>query len=146
MNFLQFYQPPARANLHHDKRPTTSSLRAPPPRWEGQDSATPIASQVSSRVLHIFRSDPIQDLTGPLQKDSFDSFRTPVLGLNDNIADRKIASMPSSHVVTSWDDMIPLSYQSDSDRLHRPRFRYPPGIICKNGILGESVEGKTVCE
>ena len=146
MDALQFYRPPAKAGLHSDERPTTSSLRVPAPRWEGKDSAALGASRDSSGVLH--NPDLIQplNLTGPLQKDSLDSFRAPGLGLNDSKADRKTANMPSERVNTSWDDMVPLSCQSAGDRLHRPRFRYPPGATCQIGALGKPTAGKTACE
>ena len=146
MDALQFYQPPPKAGLHSDERPTTSSLRVPAPCWEGKDPAALGGSQDSGRVLH--NPDLIQprNLTGPLQKDSLDSFRATGLGLNDTKADRKITSMLSERNNTSWDDMIPLSCQGASDRLHRPRFRYPPGTTCKTGVLGKPTAGKTACE
>ena len=125
MNSLQFYQPPAKAGVRSDEWPTTSCLRVPTPRWEGKDSAALGGSQDSSRVL--YNPDPIQPqiLTGPLQKDSLDSFRTPGLSLNGAKANRKIASMPSERDNTSWDNMIPLSCQSASDRLHSPPLPLP---------------------
>ena len=86
-----------------------------------------------------------QNGTGPLQ-DSLDSFRVPEIGLNGTKADREMASMPSKHAVTSWDDIIPLSYQKARDRPHRPHFRHPPGIICETGVLGKPTAGETTCE
>ena len=133
MDALQFYRPSAKAGLHSDERPTTSSLRVPAPRWEGKDFAALGASQDSSGVLHNPGLIQPQNQTGPTQKDSFDSFRAPGLGLNDSKAVRKTANMPSERVNTSWDDMIPFSCQSAGDRLYRPRFRYPLGATCKTG-------------
>lgn len=144
MDALQLYRPPAKAGLHSDERPTTSNLRVPARRWEGKDSAALGASQDSSGVLHNPNLIKPQNLTGPLQKDSLDSFRAPGLGLNDSKADKKTANIPSERVNTNWDDMIPLSCQSVGDRLHR--FRYPPGATCKAGALGKPTAGKTVCE
>ena len=66
--------------------------------------------------------------------------------LNGSKADRELASIPNDRVVTSWDDMIPLSCQRASDRPHRPHFRHPPGIICKTGVLGKPTAGQTTCE
>ncbi|KAL8672741.1 MAG: hypothetical protein Q9168_002812, partial [Polycauliona sp. 1 TL-2023] len=78
-------------------------------------------------------------------KDSLDSFRAPEMGLNGTKADKEIASMPSKDAA-SWDDMIPLSCQKASDRPYRPRFRRPPGIIYKTGVLGKPTAGGTTCE
>ena len=109
----------------------------------GEDPAALGASQGSSRVLHNPDLIQPQNLTGRLQKDSLDSFRTPGLGLSDSKAERKTASMPSERVVASWDDMIPLSCRSAGDGPHRPRFRHPPGTFCKTG---KPTAGKTACE
>ena len=146
MNALQFYQPPAKAGLHNHEQPTTSSLRVPPPRWEGKDTAALGASQDLSRVLHNPDLIQPQNLAGPSQKDPLDSFQAPGLGLNNSKVDQKIGNMSSDHIVTNWDNMIPLSCQSASDRPHRPCFHYPPGTICKPDVLGKPTAGKTACE
>ena len=112
MDDIQFYQPPVKAGLRSDERPTTSGLRVPAPR-----GGTALgASQDLSRVLHNLDLFQSQKLNGPLQKDSF----------------------------TSWDDVIPLSCQSDGP--HRPRFHYPPGTICNTGVLGKHIAGKFACK
>ena len=146
MDSLQFYVPPAKPGVRSNGRSTTSSLRIPSPRWEGQDSVALGASPKPSGVPYNPNVAQSQNGTGPLQKDSLDSFRAPEMSLNGTMADNEIASMPSKDAVASWDDMIPLSCQKASDRPHRPRFRHPPGIICKTGVLGKPTAGKTTCE
>ena len=143
MESIQFYQPPTKAGVRSDGRPTPSNLRVTSPHREGKTPVALEASQESNRVLHNPDLIQSQNVTGPLQKDFLDSFRAPGLSLNDTKANREIANMPSERDNTSWDDMIPLSCQRASDRPHRPRFRYPPGTICKSGVLGKPTAGKT---
>ena len=145
MDSLQFYKPPAKPGVRSNGRFTTSILRIPSPRWEGIDSIALRASQKPSGAPYNPNLIQSQNGTGPLQKDSLDSFRAPEMGLNGT-ADKGIASIPSEHAVTNWDDMIPLSCQKASDRPHRPHFRPPPGIICETGVLGKPTAGETTCE
>ena len=146
MDSLRFYEPPAKPGVRSNRRSTTSNLRIPSPRWEGKDSVALGASQKPSGVPYDPNLIQSQNGTGPLQKDSLNSFRVPKIALNGTKADREMASMPSEHAVTSWDDMIPLSCQKASDRPHRPHFRHLPGIICETGVLGKPTAGETTCE
>ncbi|KAL8740110.1 MAG: hypothetical protein Q9190_007154, partial [Brigantiaea leucoxantha] len=88
---------------------TTSNIRIPPPRWEGKDSMALGTSQKLSGVPYNPNLTQSQNGTRPLQKDSFDSFGAPKLGLKGTNADEEITSLPSEHAVTSWDNMILLS-------------------------------------
>ena len=146
MDTLQFYQPPAKPGVRSNGRSTTSNLRIPSPCWEGKDSVALGASPKPSGVPYNPNLTQSQNGTGPLQKDSLDSFRAPEMSLNGTKADKEVASMPSKDAVASWDDMIPFSCQKASDRPHHPRFRHPPGIICKTGVLSKSTAGGTTCE
>ena len=146
MDALQFYEPPAKPGVRSNGRSTTSNLLIPSPRWEGKDSVALGASQKPSGVPYNPSLTQSQNKTGPLQKNSRNSFQTPEMGLNSTKADKEIASMPSKDAVASWDDMIPLSCQKASDRLYHPHFRYPPGIIYKTGVLGKPTAGETTCE
>lgn len=65
----------------------------------------PIRSNLKLWVLHC--------------SDSLDLFRALGLDLNNTDVGRRIVSMPSARDNTSWDDMIPLLYQSTSHRLRR---------------------------
>ncbi|KAL8696508.1 MAG: hypothetical protein Q9201_007626 [Fulgogasparrea decipioides] len=146
MDSLQFYEPPAKPGVRSNGRSTISNLRIPSPRWEGKDSVALGASQKPSGVPYNPNLTQSQNGTGPLQKDSLDSFRVPEMGLNGTKATKEIASMPSEDAVASWDDMIPLSCQKASDRPHRPPFYHPPGIICKTGVLNKPTAGAPTCE
>lgn len=143
---LQFYEPLAKPSVRSNGRSTTSILRIPSPRWEGKDSIALGASHKLSGVRYNSNLTQFQNGTGPLQKDSLDSFRASEISLNGTKADKEIANMLSKDAVASWDDMIPLSYQEASDRPHRPRFCHPPEIICKTGVLGKPTAGETTCE
>ncbi|KAI4234660.1 MAG: hypothetical protein L6R40_006666, partial [Gallowayella cf. fulva] len=91
MDSLQFYEPPAKPGVRSNGRSTTSNLRIPSPRWEGKDSVALGASQQSSGVPYNPNLTQSQNGTGPLQKDSLDSFRVPETGLNGTKADKEIA-------------------------------------------------------
>ncbi|KAI4192966.1 MAG: hypothetical protein LQ350_008522 [Teloschistes chrysophthalmus] len=125
MDSLRFYKPPAKPGARSNGRSTTSNLRIPSSRWERKDSVALGASQKPSGVPYNSNLTQSQNRTGPLQKDSLNSFSVPEIGLNGTTADREMASMPDEHAVISWDDMNPLSYQKPSDRPHRPYFRDP---------------------
>ena len=146
MDSLQFYNLPAKPGVRSNRRSTIPNLRIPSPGWEGKNSVALRASQQSSGVPSNPNLTYSQNGSGLLQKDFLDSFRVPEIGLNGNKADKEIASMPREYAVTSWDDMIPLSCQEASNRPHPPRFRYPPGIICKTGVLGKPTAVETTCE
>ncbi|KAL9580022.1 MAG: hypothetical protein Q9212_004739 [Teloschistes hypoglaucus] len=133
------------SSVRSNGRSTTSNLLIPSPRWEGKDSMALGASQKPNGVPYNPNLTQSQNVTGLLQKDSLDSFRVPEIGLNGTKADREMASMPSKHAVTSWDDMIPLSCQKASDRPHRPHSRHHPGIIYETGVLGKPTAGETTC-
>ncbi|KAL9628380.1 MAG: hypothetical protein Q9164_007299, partial [Protoblastenia rupestris] len=140
MDSLQFYEPTAKPGVRSNGRSTTSNLRIPSSRWEGKDSMALGASQKPSGVPYNPNLTQSQNGTGPLQKDSLDSFRAREMSLNGTKADKEMASILSKDAVASWDDMIPLSYQRASDRPHRPRFGHPLGIICKTGVLDNPIE------
>lgn len=145
MNFVRFYQLPAKAGLLSDGRPIISNLRLLSSPWERKDSAAFGASQGFSGEMQKPEVHP-QNVTHPLQKDSFDSSSAPRLGLKCKKVDREVAGMPSGRANSSWDDKIPLSCQKANDRPNRPRLRYPPGTICKIGVLGKPTAGETTGE
>ena len=141
MDSLQFYEPPAKPGVRSNGRPTTSNLRIPSPRWE--DPVALGASQKSSGVLYNPNLTQSQNGTGPLQKDSLDSFHAPEMGLNGTQADQEIASIPNEGANTSWDNMIPLSCRRASERTYRPCFQPPPGTFCKTSVLERPAAGES---
>ncbi|KAI4218381.1 MAG: hypothetical protein L6R36_008984 [Xanthoria steineri] len=98
MDSLRFYEPPAKPGVRSNRRSTTSNLRIPSPRWEGKDSVALGASQKPSGVPYNPNLTQSQNGTGPLQKDSLDSFRVPEIALNGTKTDREMASMPSNPI------------------------------------------------
>ncbi|KAI4192980.1 MAG: hypothetical protein LQ350_008517 [Teloschistes chrysophthalmus] len=94
MDSLQLYEPPAKPDVRSNGRSTTSNLRILSPRWEGKDSVALRASQKPSGVPYNSNLTQSQIGTGPLPKDSLDSFRAPEMGLNGTKADKEIANSP----------------------------------------------------
>ncbi|KAL8635976.1 MAG: hypothetical protein Q9228_006581, partial [Teloschistes exilis] len=90
MDSLLFYKPPAKPGVRSNGRSTTSNLRILSPYWEGKDSVALGASQKPSGVSYNSNLAQSQIGTGPLPKDSLDSYRAPEMGLNGAKADKEI--------------------------------------------------------
>ncbi|KAI4201553.1 MAG: hypothetical protein LQ350_003168 [Teloschistes chrysophthalmus] len=94
MDSLRFYEPPAKLGARSDRRSITSNLRILLSRWKRKDSVALGANQEPSGVPYNPNLTQSQNRTGPLQKDSLNSFSVPEIGLNGIKADREMASDP----------------------------------------------------